>query len=204
MTVDPRELIVKVEMNAVYMNDQILTPTLDGSLPGTHWPAPTTARAKSYVLKWITLQLDGHPLEASDFTPRFIQEPLGVQDPRLVFTIRYPIVDAVGKLRGRMAFFEESRLPEAERAKRADHMPPQTYMTYLAVVGNRTIRFELPIEKPDFEISLDGLARSQTARTIAKLATVGGRIVVSPLFWFVLIFMIVRVINRMKQKRVST
>jgi hypothetical protein len=199
ITVDQAELTAVVRMNAVYMNNAILFATLDRPLPGVHWPAATVARAKTYIEKCFTLSVDGQALTPASFSPRFIQEPLGVKAPEMTFTLRYPVKADAGRLVGHAAFFAEAQPSKSEA--RADGDAAGPFVTYLSVVGKKTVDFELPIAKPDFEISLDGMARSSTARFLDRAGRMGWRIASSPFFWFALIFIVVQGIKRWKKRK---
>ncbi len=191
LTVDPNELVAVVRMQAVYMNDEILEGTYSTPLSGTDWPAATVECAKTYVENCFTLQLNGRTLAASSFAPRFIQEPIRAIDPEFVFTLRYPWTDTGGRLSGRAAFFAEAR-----------HDGPHIeFITYLSVVGKETVRFELPLDKPTFELSLDGMTRPASARLLERMRQISFQVISSPFFWIVLIFAIVQAIKRWKKRK---
>jgi hypothetical protein len=197
ITVDRTELNAVVRMNAVYLSNEILFGTFSKPLSGTHWPQEPTERARAYVENCLTLKLDGHVLSAASFSPRFIQEPLGIKEPRFVFTLRYPIVNAAGRLSGRIAFFSEAqpvRTPDAH----------DEFVTYLSVIGKNTVHFELPLDKPDFELSLDGMERPIWARWVDQSRLLLLKIMSSSFFWIVLIFAVVQLIQRWKRKESST
>ena len=189
-------------MEAAYLNDEILTGTHSTLLPGTHWPPETEERAKTYVESCLALRLNGQPLTASSFMSRFIQEPIQAIDPQFVFTLRYPLPSTAGRLSGRAAFFAEAKSDEPHESH-PDNEPKmhEEFITYLSVVGKETVRFELPLDKPNFELSLDGMVRPGYARFLERMEQILFQIISSPFFWIVLIFAIVQAIKRWKKRK---
>jgi hypothetical protein len=199
ITVDDGELNAVITMNGIYMNDSVLMDTYEGPLTATKWPAKAVDRARTYIQNCFSLTVDGHALAPSVFSPRFIQEPLDPENARFVFTLRYPLLKPGGLLSGHAAFFSEYKTAFDPGRKDVDPVHAE-FITYLSVVGKETVRFELPVDKPDFALSLDGMARPLSSRLLERARRILFVVACSPFFWIALIFIIVQGIKRGKKR----
>jgi hypothetical protein len=200
ITVDADELNAVIDMQGTYLNEELQLDTYRAPLPATDWPAADVTAAEKYIENCFWLKVDGRLLTASSFVPRFVQEPLHAENSRFIFKLRYPLSKPGGLLSGHASFFSEYKDTLKSLPPDEDHVPAE-FVTYLSVVGKETVRFELPLEKPDFSLSLDGMARPPWLRLLERARRISALVVSSPFFWIGFIFAIVWLVKKVKKRK---
>jgi len=190
----PVEVEIKVESNQVrvhvasragYWMDEIMHVPVTFSMPATHWPDQFESSSRTYLERCFQIEMDHRPLSIGSFKCRFVQEPFQPIFSRVVFDLSYPIAAAGKRLSGKARFFPEVR---EEELKEKDHPEGQSeFRTRLKVVGPKEIALDLPFDKPDFDISLDGMIFTENQKRAERTRAAAMRVISSPFFWIALV-----------------
>ncbi len=199
MKIESHEIHVTIESKAGIWLDEILSVPYTKPLPATHWDPVYEQKAREEVKKSLHIGMDGRELDFTKFECRFVQEPLNEQSAKVVFDVHYPIV-AVGKEIAGISQFFVPHWIEQQKSKDPDRKA-DVFETRLRVIGSKTLQLSLPINKPAFRFSTNGLLFTEQQKRFEKIRAIGVRLMSSAFFWIALIAIVAHIVKRAKRRR---